>query len=73
MTMITETNLSGGLTGKLGSALAAVLSWISLVGESMSRRDEILRLHAMSDAELARFGLQREDIVAHVFRDRMGL
>lgn len=73
MTMMTETTLSAGLSAKLGSAVTALMDWISLLGESMSRRDEILRLSALSDAELGRMGLKREDIVAHVFRDRMGL
>ena len=73
MTMMTETTLSGGLSGKLASALALVLDRITQVGERMSRRDEIARLQAMSDADLARAGLTREGIVTHVFRDRMGL
>ncbi len=38
--------------------------------ELQSRADQIQRLQGKSDAELARMGLRREDIVRHVFRDR---
>jgi uncharacterized protein YjiS (DUF1127 family) len=36
----------------------------------LARTDEIERLQALSDADLSRIGLRREDIVGHVFRDR---
>ncbi|ROT99122.1 DUF1127 domain-containing protein [Histidinibacterium lentulum] len=36
----------------------------------LARTDQIERLQALSDADLARKGLRREDIVRHVFRDR---
>lgn len=36
----------------------------------LARTDQIERLQALSDAELSRKGLRREDIVRHVFRDR---
>ncbi len=39
--------------------------------ELRSRRDQIERLNALSDAELASRGIQRDGIVMHVFRDRM--
>mgnify|MGYP001312394542 CR=1 FL=1 len=38
--------------------------------EIQARSAEIERLQAKSDHELARMGLTRERIVAHVFRDR---
>ena len=38
-----------------------------------SRSEEIERLHALSDAELARRGIRRDRIVHHVFRDRLYL
>jgi hypothetical protein len=37
-----------------------------------SRSTEIEAYRLMSDAELAKRGLTRDGIVAHVFRDRMG-
>jgi hypothetical protein len=73
MTMITETNLSTGLSNKVSAFFTGLVEWVTMVGETLSRRDEILRLYALSDAELALEGLKREDIVAHVFRDRMGV
>ena len=36
-----------------------------------ARTEEVERLSAMSDAELARMGLARGDIARHVFRDRL--
>lgn len=36
----------------------------------LARTDQIERLQALSDAELSRIGLRREDILRHVFRDR---
>lgn len=41
-------------------------TWIN----RLARTDQIERLQALSDAELSRQGLRREDIVRHVFRDR---
>lgn len=38
--------------------------------ETLSRAPELERLNALSDEQLARQGLRREDIVRHVFRDR---
>ncbi len=38
--------------------------------ERQSRAGQIQRLQAKSDAELARMGLNRDQIVRHVFRDR---
>lgn len=34
------------------------------------RLSELKRLHAMSDARLAELGVRRDQITAHVFRDR---
>ncbi|AML53169.1 DUF1127 domain-containing protein [Falsihalocynthiibacter arcticus] len=38
-----------------------------------SRSAEIERFQKMSDRQLADIGLQRDDIVRHVFADKMGL
>ncbi|SDY17856.1 DUF1127 domain-containing protein [Citreimonas salinaria] len=46
-----------------------ILSFLTAIAESNSRMREAERLNAMSDAELARIGLKREDIARHVFRD----
>jgi uncharacterized protein YjiS (DUF1127 family) len=37
--------------------------------ERRTRSDEMERLNALSDAELSKMGLRREDIARHVFRD----
>lgn len=41
--------------------------------QRQSRSAQIRRLQSRSDAELARMGLRRNQIVAHVFRDRFYL
>ncbi len=38
-------------------------------GNRRSRVDQIQRLEALTDAELAEMGLQREEITRYVFRD----
>lgn len=40
--------------------------------ERRSRRDQVERLQAKSDAELAEMGLRRDDIPRYVFRDMIG-
>lgn len=39
--------------------------------ERLSRADQVRRLDAMSDDELARIGIGRDEIVRHVFRDKL--
>lgn len=41
--------------------------------ENNSRIQRIRRLQAMSDEQLAKLGIQREDIVHHVFKDVYGI
>ncbi len=48
---------------RLGQGINAYL-------ERLSRVEEVNRLNAMSDAQLRKIGLRREDIVRHVFRDK---
>ncbi|KAA9008372.1 DUF1127 domain-containing protein [Histidinibacterium aquaticum] len=40
--------------------------------ENMSRHQEVEKLNRMSDRQLADMGIARQDIVRHVFRDRVG-
>ena len=40
---------------------------------SVARTEELERLQAKSDVELARMGLTRADIARHVFRNRVSL
>ena len=37
-----------------------------------SLKDELSKLRALSDAELAELGISRDDILGHVFRARSG-
>ena len=67
-TFATATPTSGVRTSfqsfraSLATAFAAYL-------ERRTRSDEIERLNALSDAQLSKMGLRREDIARHVFRD----
>ena len=69
------TNTYGHIS--LGKTLAkpfvAIGHFLVKLGEANSRAKTVQRLNDMSDAELARIGLAREDIVRHVFRDYMYL
>ncbi|WP_380058525.1 DUF1127 domain-containing protein [Falsihalocynthiibacter sp. SS001] len=62
-------------SAKAPSALAAVgkkisAFWGSII-DANSRANEIQRLQAMSDRQLADMGLKREDIARRVFGDMM--
>jgi hypothetical protein len=73
MTMISTTSLYPSFGAKAKAALAVLGQALVAIGEAQSRRDQILNLQALSDAQLAAHGLTRDGIVAYVFRDRMGL
>jgi len=51
----------------------AIGTFFVALAESSSRMQLVNQLNAMSDAQLAEKGLTREDIVRHVFADRIGL
>lgn len=53
----------------LKTALKAIGTWCTAVAVARSRSDQLERLSAMSDTQLAEFGVKREDIVRYVFRD----
>lgn len=52
-------------------AAGGVLSGLVMLAETSARAELLRQLQTLSDAELAKKGLRREDIAAHVFRDRM--
>ncbi|SHM02635.1 protein of unknown function [Roseovarius litoreus] len=67
-------------TTNISDAPARLRDWLKTVGTALalgfeahahraSRRNQIEALEAMSDAELARIGLRRDDIVRHVYGD----
>jgi len=50
----------------------AISDFFTAVMIAQSRSEELERLHNLTDVELAtRYGITRDQIVAHVFRDRM--
>lgn len=51
---------------------SAINSFFIALAEAGSRMQRIEALNAMSDEDLAAKGLSREDIVRHVFADKMG-
>lgn len=61
------------LTGHKPSLLARIGAFLVMITESQSRADQVMKLQAMSDQELAKRGLTRESIVAHVFADKLYL
>lgn len=71
-----DTLSQGGQTGSFSAALSGVANFFRTVGNAMvkgspgqARLNRAEALEAKSDAELARMGIKREDIVRHVFRD----
>ncbi len=52
----------------IGSRLG---NMVAVFAEAQSRRDRIMDLLDKSDEDLAKMGLRREDIVHHVFGDRI--
>lgn len=55
----------------LSNIVEALSKGLDLYIESVSRSQQVEALNRKSDAELARMGLKREDIVRHVFRDKL--
>lgn len=53
----------------LNRVLAGIGNALVAVGEANPRLKRIEALQRLSDAELAKKGLRREDIVRHVFHD----
>ena len=57
----------------LAAPFVALGKGIVALGEASARTDEINRLNALSDAELAELGVTRDGIVLYVFRDHAGI
>ena len=56
------------LASKISAPLRAIGRFLVLLSETNIRVRELERLSALSDAELDKVGLTREDIVHHVYR-----
>ena len=61
------------LSGHRPSLLSRIGAFFNAYVEAASRCDRIAALSALSDEQLAERGLAREDIVRHVFADRLYL
>ena len=49
--------------------LSGLTRGLTLYAEHSTRNDQVQKLNAKTDAELAAMGLKRDDIVRHVYRD----
>lgn len=58
-----------GTESPIRSFFAALMRVFSAYDAAQSRANQVQRLNGMTDAELARIGLRREDIARYVFRD----
>lgn len=72
-TTLSTTPLLAGPWRWLMGALSVLGNGLESLAEARSRRDQIETLNALSDAQLQAMGLRRDQIVAHVFRDRLGV
>ena len=59
------------VSARIGAGLAAVGRFLSDLSNARRCALEAERLMALSDAQLARRGLRRDEIVSHVFRNHM--
>jgi hypothetical protein len=59
------------LLGRIGAGFAALVRFVGDVVRARRCALEVERLLALPDAELARLGLERGDIVAYVVRNHM--
>ena len=72
MATLSTNSVSALSLGRILSApFRAVWSFLVAVGEANGRVHRVEALQRLSDAELARRGIKREDIVRHVFADRI--
>jgi uncharacterized protein YjiS (DUF1127 family) len=73
MATTTKIDLSPDLRAQADRFFARMGQGFNGYVERLSRRSEVERLDAMSDAELAKLGITRDRIVAYVFRDKLGM
>lgn len=67
-TVSTDVSQGRGFLAFLSRTGEAVLSGLVGIAESYPRAKELERLSALSDAELAKRGLERSRLFEHVFR-----
>lgn len=66
----TRVETAGGFVEKVGVALTSFMRCLWGMGSSIRAGLEASRLNKLSDAELGRYGIKREEIVSHAFRNR---
>jgi len=71
MAFITDTRIVAGAPSVLTRLKTAFAAYFDAVIAARGRRAQIDQLNAMSDRQLADIGIDRKDIAAVVFRDKM--
>ena len=69
MATVATATPTSGLRTSIQSFRASLAIAFTAYLERRTRTDEIERLNALSDEQLSKMGLRREDIARHVFRD----
>jgi len=69
MAFLSTTDFAQSKPTVAAKILGAIGGFFESVMEAQSRATTVQRLQDKSDAELAEFGVKREDIVRYVFRD----
>jgi uncharacterized protein YjiS (DUF1127 family) len=71
MAYVNTTKLSDSIRDQADRFFARIGQGFNAWLELRSRREQIEKLFALSDTELAARGLKRDEIVQYVFRDRL--
>ena len=69
MAFYTDTIASRTRTSAITATLVRISVFFSRMIETQNRSIDVQRMQDLSDAELAKMGLNRTDIVRHVYRD----
>ena len=69
----TDPTLSPRLRQRIDQFFAGLGQGFNAYLEKRSRMDEMAALNALSDEELLKRGIRRDDIPRHVFRDIVGV
>ncbi|MGA9411254.1 MAG: DUF1127 domain-containing protein [Roseobacter sp.] len=72
-TLSQGSDIAHGVLNSLKAFFSKVGGAMISVAEANQRVRAVERLNEKSDAELAKMGIRREDIVRHVFRDMLHL
>ncbi|WP_238381018.1 hypothetical protein [Alkalilacustris brevis] len=71
MAYLSQTEFAPALRAQIDRVFTRIGQGFNAYLECLARRDEIEYLNSLSDAELTRRGLTRDQIVQHVFRDKL--